>query len=145
MPGKRKQVISGQQADGQGSHLDGDSFSLNIIASCYRASTALPSSPLPFMPPCPFPVFWSDTLTPQVSENIPRSRGRCRFQAHNILFRAYGLPATAEVTGARRKLVMMVSLHNKGISICLATFCSLTGIAVILLHIFVKIHQAVHG
>lgn len=42
-----------------------------------------------------------------------------RFQAQNIPLRAYGLPASAEVTGARRKLVMMVSLHNKGISIYL--------------------------
>lgn len=144
MPGKGKQVISGQRADGQGSHLDGDSFSLNTIPSCCGASTALPSSPPPFTPPCPFPVFWSDTLALQVSENAPRSRGHCRFQAHNILFRAYGLPATAEVTGARRKLVMMVSLHNRGISIYLATFCTSTGIAVTLLHIFVKIHQTAH-
>lgn len=40
---------------------------------------------------------------------------------------------------------MMVSLHNKGISICLATFLLLDWDSGYSITYIVKIHQAVHG
>lgn len=47
LPGKGKQVISIGEQTVRALIWMGNSFNLNIIASCYRA-TALPSSPLPF-------------------------------------------------------------------------------------------------